>query len=403
MNFTSSYFKSSGKLGYEDILYKNSTLKLGQVKEIIYADDERNNSKGKYVEYDVLVYDDKGGKVVQRARQLSLLFNSNDFQEIILEDNKIAFEDGKLDTVTPLSKLNGTLVLLLYLNQKINDPIIIGAIPHPRVHEEASKVSFAPAQKSEGITYKSEFRGLQTKINNDGEFELTYLGNRDLEGNFEREDTHPTSVKINNTGKLSIFDKEKNSIAIDRSNKTITLKQTAGTISNNNGEFESPDLGDIVNKVEMDKTAKKITTIVGTDAITEVKDGNSEKVTLNFKSGLQVSIDGAGDNVTITTAGGAELLVDGSTGSIEAKDNGLGRLKISNGQVGLGTPTAELVTEFGKLLDALLGLTLDLQIETHIGNLGYPSSPPLNSTNYSNINTTITAIRALITTINGGV
>ncbi|MEM4379060.1 MAG: hypothetical protein QXL01_00035 [Thermoplasmatales archaeon] len=81
----------------------------------------------------------------------------------------------------------------------------------------------------------------------------------------------------------------------------------------------------------------------------------------------------------------------------------LGVLKLADGKVGLGGPTAELLDLVDQLLQQLDTLITQMQLETHTGNLGYPTSPPLNAAAYAAVQTAISVIKTLLGTIKGGI
>lgn len=117
----------------------------------------------------------------------------------------------------------------------------------------------------------------------------------------------------------------------------------------------------------------------------------------------------AGDISAKATAG--NISVEASLGDVKAKatagaiemEGSLGKLKLAQGKVGIGGPAAELLDLFGQTLDALKDLATSMATEQHIGNLGYSSSPPLNAADYLKFMALTVQIKALLTSIKGGV
>jgi len=105
-----------------------------------------------------------------------------------------------------------------------------------------------------------------------------------------------------------------------------------------------------------------------------------------------ISFETTAGNVSGKTTAG-DLTLEGS----------LGKLKLGKGKVGLGGPAAEIVDSVIQLMTQLDALLTGLQAETHIGNLGYPSSPPLNVAAYIGVQVQINVLKSLLTTIKGGV
>jgi hypothetical protein len=392
----SSYFNFKEASNGEAVFDNGSQLMLGQIEKVYFTDDPANRSK-QYVEYDVSVRDAKGGQsVFKSVRKMELLGGINDFSEQILEANEFAFE-GKLDPSNLFKNKNGTIVVLAFLNASIDKPLIIGSLSHPK------KVG---AVKADGIRNIAEFRGMTFEIDKDGALKLTYNSNKTPDTKTTRKETGPTQISIDNKGRFKIIDNENQSLLFDRVAKKVTLEQLDGTT--------------LINQMEFDKPAKKITRKAGTAKIVEVMDGTAEKTTLTFQSGLVITCDGAGDKVTIQTAGGvkldidgpadkvlaqttggAKVLVDGSSGTIEAKDNGTGKLKITGDKVALGASSAELLQQLSDALDAIKTAATAESSHTHIGNLGYPTAPPTTAGDWSSLASALGAIKGLVDGIKG--
>lgn len=106
-------------------------------------------------------------------------------------------------------------------------------------------------------------------------------------------------------------------------------------------------------------------------------------------------------NVSISTlAGNVSALATVGDILLEASQ---AKLKLGKGMVGLGGPAGELVDLFDKNLEQLATLIQAMQTETHVGNLGYPTSPPVNAAAYAAVHTQILALRLLVGLIKGGI
>lgn len=95
-----------------------------------------------------------------------------------------------------------------------------------------------------------------------------------------------------------------------------------------------------------------------------------------------------------------DVSVKATAGKVEVNGS-LGKLVLTKGQVALGGPTAELLDLVDQLLTALKNAFLSAATETHIGNLGYTTSPPLNAADYLTAVALITQIQVLLKTIKG--
>lgn len=186
-----SYFQAKPKPMGKDVSDLGLRMKEGQVTKIHFIDEETNKSK-KYVEYDVLARDSKGGLVTyQNCRFIQDMSGYNDFSETVLEPNEAALQ-GKLDSSNFAANMNGTMVVLAFLDGSFAKPIIIGGFPHRRN---------SGAKKSDGIRKKKSFRGLTWEINKDGELIVTQKGSSTPDGK-QKDKTLNTQVKFDKTGKL---------------------------------------------------------------------------------------------------------------------------------------------------------------------------------------------------------
>lgn len=114
---------------------------------------------------------------------------------------------------------------------------------------------------------------------------------------------------------------------------------------------------------------------------------NEKLVTLTVgkeDSSVVINVDGENEEVNIKTKTGATL-------------------KIKEGKVGLGTSTAELLEQFSQTLQELITNSQNMQVETHLGNLGYPTLTPINSSQYATTGAALQAIKDLVDSIKGGV
>jgi hypothetical protein len=352
-----SYFNYKDAPSGSTVYDQGSQLMLGQVEKVHFVDDALNRSK-KYVEYDVSVRDAGGGQsLYKNVRQLTNLGGTNDHAETVLESNEFAFE-GKLDSSNIFKNKNGSIVILAFLNKSIEKPFILGCIAHPKRDG---------ATREDGIRNLMEFRGLEVEIDKDGALRVSYNGSRAADGELDRPETSLTNLTIDKDGRFRIEDNEAQSVTLDRVSKKINVTQKEGD--------------EVVTDLEFDKPA--------------------EAVTLKFKSGLTIVCDGAGDKVSITTTGGAMALVDGNSGTIELKDNGTGKIKITGDKVAIGASSAELLEQLSSALQEIITFANSEQNHIHTGNLGYPTAPPLTSSNWASFGSAISAIKGLVDGIKG--
>lgn len=357
---STSYFKTKGRDTEKTVTNRGMSFLEGQVTKTHFVNDATNVSK-KFVEYDVLARSSNGSSsTYKNCRYVQDISGFNDFEETVLEQNEVAIK-GKLSKGNSSDNLNGTMVVIGFLDFNIDKPIIIGGFPHRRN---------TGATRADGIRRVREFRGIRWEINKDGEYIFTYKSPNTPAGEATRPDTAPTSFKVDTEG-----------------NFTFTQETSDGTI---------------INTVKFDRTNEKKTEVIGRDnSIVEEKDGKAEKMTITFKSGLAVTIDGANDAVSIITNAGARALIDGANDTIELQDNGSGKLKITGETVAIGASSAELLQQVSDQLQELITLFNGVAPHTHIGNLGYPSAVPDTQALWVTAASNLSTIKGLVDGIKG--
>jgi len=327
----------------------------GSVLKVYYIDDSDNQEGSTYV-CDVFV-----PKFGMQLFKVPFLLDKADY------DNYVHYAPlpatRNLD-MTPFSeryidpkKHNGTIVLVQFIDGLVSQPVITKVLPHVKSGRKGSLVvpiGFSPdprpANKDDGDCYKVRYNGTNFMIDKDGH---------------------------------------------------VTIKQTkmtddfAGTSRPNhkkiiNFELQDPITGGLqMLSFNMDNSG------TGEFSI-------SAKNTLGKEQ--SVSFDAAGMKTTIKSenaAGTAEIDL-GPTG-VKAKTATGSTLNLSATGVGLGTSTAELLDLFDQLLAQMNTLLTAMSTETHIGNLGYSTSPPVNASSYLAVQAQISLIKGLLTTIKGGI
>lgn len=153
-------------------------------------------------------------------------------------------------------------------------------------------------------------------------------------------------------------------------------------------------------KAEIDGSAG---TITFEDVLTQAKATlGSTKFEVETGAGTKLSVDGTSDEIKATAVIGDELTVSGPSGILAKASTGA-TLKLALGMIGLGGPAGELVEEFEKLLTQMDQLLTQMSTETHTGNLGFPTSPPLNTAAYISIQVQINVIKTIIGLLKGGI
>lgn len=160
------------------------------------------------------------------------------------------------------------------------------------------------------------------------------------------------------------------------------------------GSLEIDALSDVTVKL---KTGNLTADLIAGDIAAKTSLGNisveSTQGNISAKTTAgNVSVEStAGDVKAVATAG--ELTLEGSGG----------KLKLGKGKVGLGGPAAELVDQFIQFLTHMDTLLTSMQAESHVGNIGYNTSPPVNVADYIATQASIAAVKSMLETIKGGV
>jgi len=389
----SSYFGTEKMPSGSDVYDGGLRFTYGQIDKIHFVDEDSNISK-KFVEYDVSIRDAKGGQsTLRNIRSMSSLFGANDFEETILESNEFASK-GKLDSSNFFKNKNGTIVVIAHMHGSNDKPFIVGTWQHPAFSKGATK--------ADGIRKKGEYRGIQWEINKDGEFILTYLGNRTPDGKLAREDTGPTEVKIDKDGVFTLADNEDQKFEMNRKTKTFTF--TNGVTVTYDGEKDKVTIETTGGaKVEVDGDGDKITAETTGGAKVEI-DGSADTVDALTAGGTEVKLDGTADKIEMKTSAGAEASIDGTGDAIKLVTSGTGELNIVNNTVALGSSTAELLQQISDQLQQLITVSTAEAAHTH--NIitpipGNPTGPPTTAGGWIAAAAQFTIIKALIESIKG--
>lgn len=217
-----SYFKaeSRGKVQVGESL-NSVALRVGEVKEIIYPEDQLSISKA-WVEYTVEVTQRNGtgtaSSTLFHGCVVSQLFggHADQFRYTLRKDDKKNGNDKKGGVGV------GSKVLLLCINGTRSNPVIIGGLPDVEFKDKDKQ------KKDDGHNLFFEFNGVKFGINKDGELQLQFTGSRKVDGEPEDnndEDAQPTTLAINKDGDFSISTKdEKQLLRIEHKDKKIRIK-----------------------------------------------------------------------------------------------------------------------------------------------------------------------------------
>lgn len=325
---------------------------------VYFTDDQKNLTfQNQQVTYDCLILGGrKEGQIIANAKMVNYLGGQFNYHERVLRKSEAPFNGpGAVDP----SKQKGDIVYIQFVG-KTSNPIIIGLGTH------MLDLNTTGATKDDGAVWREEFNGVHKTIDKNGNYEFIRKG----------------GILNTEAGYFAPADR----ITEDGGEAPEELFQARLKFSDNVMLWEDPK-----SSIEFKKEETLYTHIVGKEesVYTEIIDGIAEKTTRSYKSGLTIEENGGEDKVTITTSGGTIISIDGASGAIEITDSGTGKLKISNSKVALGSAAAELLDLFDQTLTAIQALT-------HIGNLGVPTSPPLNLATFTLIQTLLQSIKGTL-------
>ena len=109
----------------------------------------------------------------------------------------------------------------------------------------------------------------------------------------------------------------------------------------------------------------------------------SQKITITFKSGMTITLDGEADSATILTAGGAGI-------------------KVVSEKVSIGKSAIELLEQISQQLDKISTFMSGPGAgHDHLGNLGFPTAPPTQASDYSTLGSDLSDIKEKVDEIKG--
>lgn len=272
---------------------KDALIRIGVVQKV-YVDENDGD-----IRYLVSVQDriDKFPVNCRMMRRFGGVYN---YEDVIYRGYKTT---DKPDPVAAFEAKAGDMVLVAYFRGEAREGLILGGMTHP-----AREIQLDP---DDGPQYKSEFNGMETFINLDGEMTITFKGQpTNLDGLSETPseqipeaeydtDVGSTYMKFDKKGGWQISDnssEDPQSILIDKDSKVIII--TAGKV---------------IVKLDKDK----------------------EVVTMTTKE-LEIDAD---DKITEKTK---EYSLEASTS-----------VKIKSDKIAIGSDSIELLDQLGQLIDAI--------------------------------------------------
>lgn len=276
---------------------KDPYLRIGIIKSV------NSHSKSGELRYLVEIQD-RNDSIEVNARLMRRFGGVFNYEDYIYHGYKI---DDKSDQVRSFDAKAGDCVLVAFLNGEAREGIILGGISHP-----ARTLSL---DATKGPQYLSEFNGIETSINNNGEFKLTF---KSIPTNIKKLDETPSKLLPKPTyddkigGSYLQFNKVGNIELNDVSKEGKQLIR----IDKPNGKIEL-----IADKVNLTLTKKTETTSLKTKVLNIVSDDSVSTKTKKY--------------------------------GIEATES----TSIKTPKVAIGDNGIELLDQISKLIDALAKVT----------------------------------------------
>lgn len=221
---------------FSAVHHKDPYLRIAIVKKVFR---EERTSDIKYL----VEIQDRNDSVEVNARMLRQFGGAYNYEDFVYHGYKF---DDKPDPTRAFNAKAGDAVLVAFLNGEAREAIILGSLIHP------SRKSTLDVTK--GPQYISEFNGIETSINSDGEYKMTFkavpTNAKDLNNKPGAKIPPPKYDEkvggsyfwMDKTGSLELNDK-------DKEFQNMRIDKPKGTITINSGKI----------KLEMTKKEEKVT------------------------------------------------------------------------------------------------------------------------------------------------
>jgi phage gp45-like len=287
----SSIWQNSG--AFSAVFHKDPYLRIGIVKKVFK--DERTSDLRYLVEVR-----DRNDAIQVNARLMRRFGGAYNYEDVVHHGYKF---DDKSDGTTSFEAKAGDAVLVAFLNGEAREAIIIGGLMH------SARKSTIDITK--GPQYQAEFNGIETTINESGEYKVTFKA---IPKNIDKLEETPSKkipapeydtdiggsyFTFDKTGSFEVNDKAKTDL------QNFKINKPNGTVEINSG------------KIKLLMTKK------------------GEKVELKCKV-LNITSD---DKINSTTK---EFKLEAKTST-----------KIDSPKVAIGKKGVELLDQLAKLVDAM--------------------------------------------------
>jgi phage gp45-like len=308
---------------------KDPYLRLAIVKKA-YVDKQYNEMRF------LVEVQDRNDKILATCRVMNRYGGVFNYEDVILRGYKT---DDKPDKIKNFSSKAGDIVLVAFLNGESREGVILGGM-----HHTARKTDL---KAEDGPQYKSEFNGIETSINKDGEYKLIFKG-------------QPLNI-----AKLSEYPSKK----IEKPKYDEKIEGTFSKFDKTGSWIISDNVKETPQFIKIDKPNGKLQVISGKVALVFIK--KDEIVTLNCK--------------TLTISSIEKISNKTKDLDVEAEKT----VKIKTPKIAIGTSDVELLDQLTKLIEKI-GLVKPI---SPVG----PCTPMMATPEWSEVD----AIKAKIAQIKG--
>lgn len=314
--------KSTNELSHVSSMfqYNNTTMKVGNVIEILYPENVNNITK-KVIEYNV--------SVLERSPDGSSQYNT--YNNCIVSNMFGSSNNYTNQTFQAASgDYKGASVILECIdgNSQGGSAVIIGGL-------DATSTNKVYSAK-DGQFYDFNFNGIQQLINNDGEYSLIFNSKIDTKGKRANDTAAGTFIKIDKDGRLSLGDNQGQLVKFDRVDQSAIWTNGAEFIKlDKKNKTLSMNSSDKMSLTSTGAMSFKSSSTIDSTSEKDYNISSSSNIAVRSKANTNMKAD-AGMNLeagaVFKAKGGASAIIEGET---VAQIKGLTTL-IGDGVVGIG-------------------------------------------------------------------
>lgn len=199
-----------------DHSFRNYSIKMGVVINSYDLGDPSNVNKVG-VEYDVAVTEQNGHLAqnvitYQNCMVMESFGGIADYMEYRLRPQK---KVDKKRSKKDMAYQDGSIVLVMCISGSSDNAIILGGLKHPKRKTQLTKEN--------GLSLYSEYNGLCYSIDKNGALKILFKGATDHEGKPLDEKVSGSVIDILKDGTISLSDGNKESLKLDKTNKTVSI------------------------------------------------------------------------------------------------------------------------------------------------------------------------------------